>query len=221
MANPTLRVICSPLAITKRTSLLCASRLKAASESAPKCRPIELGGCRYRAFVPPRPTAGAATTTGGASLDALSSSSRTAFFVTSGRSLDSSSTALAPDSIAYPMPRCAATFWPSWRGSTNTSAPSSEANAAASALPATTNRRSPAAAARIARVALRRASARRRAGSSAGPKRCLAESKSLTRTMTHVLIACPTARGFGGRSASRTTSGIEPGRCPVREKPGA
>src|SRR5437773_8250176 len=128
---------------------------------------------------------------------AASRRSRTAFGVTSGRSLDSSTTASAPFLTASAIPRLAATFWPSCRGSSRDGAPSRSAMSTTSGLPATTSRASPAAAARIARSAFRRASSRRAFASRTVPKRCFAESRSLMRTMTHVstgsLLKCSSA----------------------------
>src|SRR6266446_4468789 len=89
----------------KKLDAIRAARRKAASESAPKCSPIARGGWRYSALVPPRPVAGTATATGGASLLASRSRSRTDFLVTRGRSLERSSTASAPFSVARARPR--------------------------------------------------------------------------------------------------------------------
>src|SRR6266851_1291914 len=99
------RAIAGEMWISNRTPKACASRRKAASESAPKCSPIARGGWRYSALVPPRPVAGTATATGGASLLASRSRSRTDFLVTRGRSLERSSTASASFSIARARPR--------------------------------------------------------------------------------------------------------------------
>src|SRR5260370_6181368 len=98
------RAIAGEMWIPNRTPKLFASRRKAASESAPKCSPIARGGWRYSALVPPRPVAGTATATGGASLPASRSRSRTDFFGTRGRSLERSSTASAPISVAPATP---------------------------------------------------------------------------------------------------------------------
>src|SRR5712691_7107867 len=99
------RAIAGEMWISNRTPKPRASRRKAASESTPKCSPIARGGWRYSALVPPRPVAGTATATGGASLLASRSRSRTDFLVTRGRSLERSSTASAPLTVARARPR--------------------------------------------------------------------------------------------------------------------
>src|SRR4029077_1375529 len=77
--------------------------------------------------------------------------------------------------------------------SRSTRATQASASSPTSLLPATTSTWSPAAAARTARRALSRASSWRDSGPSAGRSRCLAEPKSLIRTMIQVLICLPPA----------------------------
>src|SRR4029077_3400484 len=115
--------IASELCTTKLTPRLWASSRNFTRDSSPKCMPITSGGWRYKALVPPRPMAGTATTTGGFMRPAAASNACTAPAVTRGRSLESKSTASAPPSTARLIPRSAALFWPSSRGSSSATAP--------------------------------------------------------------------------------------------------
>ena len=194
-----------------------------ASESSPKWSAIASGGRRYSALVPPRPIAGTATTTGVVERAAASSISRTA-------SARHERQVAGEEEHRRPRPCTARARCRAARPRSDPPAWLDEDVGAPRRAPARRPPRCPRRPAR-GRPRPRRASrARRCAGRaraatvapSAGRSRCLAESKSLIRTIDprRHAISRPTPCAGAEGSANRRARGSAPGRRPAHERRG-